>query len=569
MLPVGFVAAQQTLQQQKDSLRRTITLTEGEEKLKTYPRLYALYVPDIKQEHVIDTMLAICDELDAEALRQGMPNYRGLARTNKLSALLNRQLLDEVIQQAPEYLAFDVANNLWKHYFQAHFFLMEAYRRKGEYEQALREAQTSYDHAKELQDAGGMGMAFYAMSRIYGNQRRSAESEKCLREVIVLLQDSAAYLHILANCYTSLGFHLVALERYGEALQIAAESEAVNRRYEEASKSPHANVWWNTWRVYLEAYRQSGEFDKAEIYLNKVDSITHGSSMQYEERTAILKGRKRYREALEMVNKALATDIVSRHITLKGEKLDILIYLCEADSAVLLFREVIADMDVRNNLEINAQLDEIRTQYEVERHIAEKARNRNYFLFALGGCILLLVLLGIGFYYNRVVTGKNRGLYRQIREQDSLNEELEQLAKRYDDLLTSVPPSVKVEVDAEKERPGDRQQKELVKRLNKYLLNDKNIIKPDIDLDGLVSELATNRSSLFEAVKTVTGKTLMEYIHTLQLNEARQMMDTHPDLTVETIAADCGFNNRQTFYRLFKEQYNISPAEYRKMVKNR
>jgi AraC-like DNA-binding protein len=81
--------------------------------------------------------------------------------------------------------------------------------------------------------------------------------------------------------------------------------------------------------------------------------------------------------------------------------------------------------------------------------------------------------------------------------------------------------------------------------------------------------LATNRSYLFEAVRTITGKTPMEYIHTLQLNEARQMLDIHPDLTVEAIAADCGFNNRQTFYRLFKEQYDISPAEYRKMLTNR
>ncbi|MDR3218616.1 MAG: helix-turn-helix domain-containing protein, partial [Dysgonamonadaceae bacterium] len=193
--------------------------------------------------------------------------------------------------------------------------------------------------------------------------------------------------------------------------------------------------------------------------------------------------------------------------------------------------------------------------------------HRMRFMLTFGGCILLLIFLGIGIYYNRVITRKNRGLYRQIKEQDSLNEEMERMTKRYENLLTSVSPSL--EADAEKECPGDKQQKELVKRLSKYLLDGKNFNKPDIDLDGLVSELATNRSYLFEAVKTVTGKTLMECIQTLRLNEARQLIDNHPNLTIEAIAADCGFNNRQTFHRLFKEQYNISPAEYRKMVKNR
>ncbi|MDR1631898.1 MAG: AraC family transcriptional regulator, partial [Dysgonamonadaceae bacterium] len=154
---------------------------------------------------------------------------------NKLTALANKQSYDELIRQAPEYLDFLAVNELWRQYGQAYFLLTEAYRSKGEYEQALHEAQTLYSHAKERQEAGGMGMAFYAMARIYSSQRRFAEQEKCLRESMALLQDSTLYLNILANVYTGLGYNLVAQQRYDEALQIAAESEDVNRRYEKAS----------------------------------------------------------------------------------------------------------------------------------------------------------------------------------------------------------------------------------------------------------------------------------------------------------------------------------------------
>jgi AraC-like DNA-binding protein len=245
----------------------------------------------------------------------------------------------------------------------------------------------------------------------------------------------------------------------------------------------------------------------------------------------------------------------------------VLIGMGRSEEAGNLFSEIVYEIFDNHNKELNAQLDEIRTQYEVDKHIAAKVRNRNYFLFSLGVCLLLLILLGIGIYYNRIITRKNRGLYRQIKEQDYLKEELEQMTNQYDKLLQSIPSSV--EVETIKECPGDKQQKELVKRLNTYLLENKNFSNIDLVLDGIASELATNRSYLFETIKTVTGKTLMEYIHALRLNEARQMMDNDHNLTVETIASDCGFNNRQTFHRLFKEQYNISPAEYRKMVKNR
>jgi AraC-like DNA-binding protein len=83
------------------------------------------------------------------------------------------------------------------------------------------------------------------------------------------------------------------------------------------------------------------------------------------------------------------------------------------------------------------------------------------------------------------------------------------------------------------------------------------------------TRISTNRSYFFDAIKAVTGKTLKTYIYALRPNEAGQMMDNHPDLTVKTISEDSGFDNRQIFHRLFKEQYNISPAQYCKMAKNR
>jgi len=305
------------------------------------------------------------------------------------------------------------------------------------------------------------------------------------------------------------------------------------------------------------------DFDKLEIYCNKMDSIGIPSLLQYEVygmRARIYHHRKQYREALEMVNKATegASGIpyqVHRNTTLK---LEILCAIRESEDILELHQQTVAQQDSIRNIEVSAKLDELRTVYEVDKISAEKLRNRNYFLFALGGCVLLAITLGIWIFYSRTIVRKNKGLYSQIKEQDRLTEELEAMRKLHDrsDAMHYVSTT------------GNQQQRQLVDRLHEYLLLNKNFLNPEIERDELVSKLATNKTYLFDAVKTVTGKSLQEFINALRLEEVRRLFDNHSELNIEVIAADCGFNTYQTFYRLFKKRYKLSPAEYAKLAKS-
>jgi hypothetical protein len=78
-----FIPAQNAHRAQKDSLRRILSLTAGREKLDTYYHLSQLYKSEVKMEPVRDTLLALYDEWDAEARKQGNIQYRALIRTRK------------------------------------------------------------------------------------------------------------------------------------------------------------------------------------------------------------------------------------------------------------------------------------------------------------------------------------------------------------------------------------------------------------------------------------------------------------------------------------------------------
>ncbi len=60
-----------------------------------------------------------------------------------------------------------------------------------------------------------------------------------------------------------------------------------------------------------------------------------------------------------------------------------------------------------------------------------------------------------------------------------------------------------------------------------------------------------------------TGMSPIEYVHTLRLEEAKQMLET-TDKPVEAIAEEVGYEDGSFFRRLFRRKVGLTPAEYRR-----
>lgn len=563
------VLAQNNLQHQKDSLRQVIEHSEGIDKLRSYNRLYYLYMSEIADDQKMDTLLMLLNRVEAEAIKQGNAEMQGMVYGNAIIAHINRSEHDKVIEKAPAYLDFYIENGLWKFYYQIHMQLITAYNLKGEYESAVEEGEKMYARAKERKDKAGMATALYATGIIYNSQDRWKEEEKCFRECIGLLWEVSGYDNILTQSYAFLCMVLRAQNRYDDLLQLVPEYEKAIARFEKASGRAQPEARGNLYIALMNTYIDIREYDKAEPYLAKIEGLINNDISRFEllrARALILQSRGDYGKALAAIDSAMTRTPESdfNRNSLRRIKMQILARMGRYREADGLLNEIIATNDTLKNVEVNARFDELRTQYEVEKHIAEKERNFHYLLFALAICLVLALLLAGAFYYNRTIALKNRKLYERIKEQDRLADELSRLENARQS--ESSPKDSGKKAGATELFASSGEQQNLVIRLQEYLLSDDNLSNTDINRDDIISALGTNKNALTDAVKSVTGKSPMEYMRTLKVEEARRKLDSHPELTIEAIAFSCGFNIPSTFYRLFRKQYGISPTEYRKMA---
>lgn len=84
-----------------------------------------------------------------------------------------------------------------------------------------------------------------------------------------------------------------------------------------------------------------------------------------------------------------------------------------------------------------------------------------------------------------------------------------------------------------------------------------------ISIAMIAEQLSVSKGYLHKLIKDETGKTLVEIINKFRVEKAKNMIISTTFPLVD-IAIECGFNNRQNFYHIFKSIVGVSPQEYRK-----
>lgn len=96
--------------------------------------------------------------------------------------------------------------------------------------------------------------------------------------------------------------------------------------------------------------------------------------------------------------------------------------------------------------------------------------------------------------------------------------------------------------------------------LEKYLHSDSSVYK-------LAEDLNFSRSSLYRKIKMLTGKSINEFVRSVKIKKAAQLIKSQ-NITVSEAAYQAGFNDLKYFRENFVKQIGETPSAYKKKARN-
>lgn len=92
---------------------------------------------------------------------------------------------------------------------------------------------------------------------------------------------------------------------------------------------------------------------------------------------------------------------------------------------------------------------------------------------------------------------------------------------------------------------------------------EENIGNPDFLVENLCKQMAMSRVGFYKQILSITGKTPSEFIRHIRLQRAANLLEKS-ELYINEIAFQVGFNDPKYFRKYFKDEYGITPNEYKK-----
>lgn len=438
-----------------------------------------------------------------------------------------------------------------------------------DYSKAARYAFDAIEAANELRHKDLVIMALGQLARIYNNKEDDSGikwARECMRLAEKSDSPSSRYLAAI-----NMSSYILKQGDLRQASSLFAQADSI--AHQTGMRGEYSFL--DTFRA--EILVRLKQYDKAEHFFKK--ALLYSESTVPRDRWyacvsygSFLNSRQRYREALGLFEEAEKISIGHKPYAqeyyaylAKSEALEALGSFSDALQAYKEYNRLlteaisaerereIASLEVRNKIAEQRSVN--------SRQAMELMRRKQDLTITLSICVLLFVSL-VAFSilyirrvrYSRQMTDLNikaASNERQLRLQ--LAETLQQQGQLSSQDTEQVPDKL------------DRLYLQLIQ-----IMEEQHIYRDSsLTLEKLSSILSTNRTYLSKAIRLKTGMSYSAFINELRLNEAIRILSSSssPEV-VKSVANAVGFYNQSTFYRLFKQKTNLSPAQFRQQSYN-
>lgn len=108
----------------------------------------------------------------------------------------------------------------------------------------------------------------------------------------------------------------------------------------------------------------------------------------------------------------------------------------------------------------------------------------------------------------------------------------------------------------------------IFKRLEEYMQNEKPYLNAKLTVEELTKYLDVSNVTFSQVLNKFKNTSFYEYINHYRVLEFKQRLADgyNPNLTLLGLAEECGFSSKSSFYRAFKKETNMTPAQYEKKM---
>lgn len=452
--------------------------------------------------------------------------------------------------------------------------LVTVYYMQSHYTEVIIKSNEAIELALKIKDKESVAFFYMALG--------SAKSE------IDNLNDALDYLNKSIEIYQTIVEDSARWATYDNmlyALTKQVDVYASNRFYDKAvsliprcqalldylKKSDSATIGLNDIReaelmaACSKAYYGAGETKKAEkcyekLRLTKYGNTDHGialavpylvNSGQYAEALRCIKIKKKHMQKCHSIvtyyyNKVLLRNEFKCYYRLNMYK--------EAT------RSANENMVMADSLRAREKKDYVRTvkkvfadrdiQLQLIKHEQKAETSQIVILLATILVVALGLLLAISIRYNNILRRKDRANLAAMEE----------LRKLYNERTRQHTDTIAVD-----ENEDDDEDRKMFVVIYNEIITRKLYLKPGFSRDDAISIVPMSMkqfSALFQ--KYSTG--FVSFVNNLRLEHSLELIRGNQEYTIEGIALDSGFSNRQTFHRLFVEKYGMTPTEYKRLL---